>query len=291
MSADQPPRGVCVVGSSNLDLVATVARHPRPGETVLGGSYAEHPGGKGLNQAVACSRSGAPTSFVSAVGSDQAGAMLANVLADETIDSSGVAELQAPTGRALIIVDDTGENSIVVVPGANALVRPPAQLPHVAVLLTQLEIPLDAVVGALRAARTAGITTVLNPAPAQALPAELVSLCDIIIPNEHELEILGGPDALLHAGAITVVNTRGSAGVDIITEDATEHISAFSVEVVDTTGAGDAFCGSLAARLASGDGLWQAARWAAAAGALATTVAGAVPAQPHAAAIRSLLDA
>ena len=280
---------VCVVGSANLDLVAGAARIPGPGETVLGHSYAEHPGGKGLNQAVAAARSGARVTFVGAVGADAAGDRLRGVLADDGIVASHLAVTEAPTGRALIVVDDRAENSIVVVPGANAEVTPPFEVPDAAVVLCQLEVPVEAVAHAFRAGRAAGARTVLNPAPAAALPAELLALCDVVVPNEHEVVLLGGVEALLAAGVGVVVVTRGGAGVDVHTPAGTHHVAPFPVEPVDTTGAGDAFCGSLAARLSQGDGIDDAVRWAAAAGALATTVHGAVPAQPRRDQIEALL--
>jgi ribokinase len=281
---------VCVVGSANLDLVATTSRIPGPGETLLGSGYAEHAGGKGLNQAVASARSGAHVQFIGCVGDDDAGRRMCAVLTGEGIDASELTTSHSPTGRALIVVDANGENSIVVVPGANHDVSLPESLPAARVLLCQLEVPLDQVANALTAGRRAGATTILNPAPAAALEAELLAACDIIVPNEHEVELLGGVGALLAAGCRAVVVTRGGAGVDVHTDGGTEHCPAFAVEVVDTTGAGDAFCGALAARLAAGDELQAAVRWAAAAGALATTVVGAVPAQPRAEAIRALLE-
>lgn len=280
---------VCVVGSANLDLVATTQRIPAPGETVLGSGYAEHAGGKGLNQAVASARSGAGVAFVGCIGDDDAGRRMRTVLAEDDIDATALAVSSSPTGRALIIVDDTGENSIVVVPGANHDVTLPDTLPAASVVLCQLEVPLVQVAAALAAGRRAGATTILNPAPATTLPSELVASCDIVVPNEHEVVLLGGADALLAAGCRAVVVTRGGAGVDIHTSDGIEHCPPFAVDVVDTTGAGDAFCGALAARLAAGDDVHAAVRWAAAAGALATTVVGAVPAQPTAQAIRALL--
>lgn len=281
---------VCVVGSANLDLVAGAARIPRPGETVLGHTYAEHPGGKGLNQAVSSARSGARTTFVGAVGDDAAGATLREVLAGDQIDDGALRVVADPTGRALIVVDDTGENSIVVVPGANAHVAIEA-LPASRVVLVQLEIPIATVEAALRVARRRGSVTILNPAPAPtALTAALIEQCDLVVPNEHEVELLGGVDALLAAGCRTVVVTRGGRGVDVHGPDGTAHVPAFGVDVVDTTGAGDAFCGALASRVAAGDDLADAVRWAAAAGALATTVHGAVPAQPTATRVRELLD-
>lgn len=280
---------VCVIGSANLDLVATTDRLPLPGETVLGSSYTEHPGGKGLNQAVAASRSGARTAFVGALGTDDAAQRLHRVLAAEQIDVTAVSTVDVPTGRALIVVDAHGENSIVVIPGANATIAE-CVLPSAAVVLAQLEIPIDTVVSALTAAAAAGRTVILNPAPATPLPARLIAACDVVVPNQHELELLGGVGALLGAGCGAVVVTLGGAGAEIHTASGVIRVPAFDIDVVDTTGAGDAFCGSLAARLSAGDDLADAVRWASAAGALATTVHGAVPAQPTSASIRALLD-
>jgi ribokinase len=274
---------VTVFGSANLDLVVTVERHPLPGETLLGDSYAEFPGGKGLNQVVAAARAGASTSLHSAVGDDAAGDRLRSLVLDEKVDDAHLlTSAGQPTGRAAIVVSASGENSIVVVPGANANVVAPGALAPCRVLLTQLEVPLIAVQATLTLARSAGTLTLLNPAPAQLLDDSLLSLCDIVIPNEHEVELLGGIDALHAAGVGIVIVTRGADGVTISRDGAVEHRSARAVDVVDTTGAGDAFCGNLAARLALGDGLPDAIDWAIAAGALAVTVAGAVPSLPYA---------
>jgi len=282
------PFDVCVVGSANLDIVATTRRHPRPGETVHGIDYHEYPGGKGLNQAVAAARSGSTVTFVGALGDDAAADALRAVLGADAIDDRLVDTSEA-TGRAIIVVDESGENSIVVVAGANAAVSVGTGLPAARVVLCQLEIPLPTVAAALRASREFGGTTILNPAPADRLPLDLLASCDVIVPNEHEVALLGGVEHLLTAGCGAVVVTRGGNGVDVHTSARIEHLDAFEVDVVDTTGAGDAFCGALASRLAAGDDLVEAARWATAAGALATTVRGAVPAQPSAEAISALL--
>lgn len=274
---------VTVFGSSNLDLVVTVERHPHPGETLLGNSYAEFPGGKGLNQAVAAARAGVSTSFHSAVGDDAAGDRLRSIVLDEKIDDAHLlTSVEQPTGRAAITVNASGENSIVVVPGANAAVVAPGALPPCRVLLTQLEVPLDQVQATLTLARSAGTLTLLNPAPAQPLGDSLLSLCDVVIPNQHEAELLGGINALHAAGVGTVIVTCGRDGVTISSNGTIEHRRALAVDVVDTTGAGDAFCGNLAARLSLGDALSDAIDWALAAGALAVTVPGAVPSLPYA---------
>lgn len=281
---------VCVVGSANLDLVADVDRLPGPGETVTGHSYAEYPGGKGLNQAVAAARSGATTSFVGCVGRDAAAAVVLDVMTADGIDTGRVARVDEPTGRALIGVAASGENSIIVVAGANGLVDA-GDVPPARVVLTQLEVPLAAVQAALASGRAMGAITVLNPAPALPLPESLLSLCDIIVPNEHEVEIMGGAAHLLALGARAVVVTMGKRGADLHTVGGVEHIDPFAVAPVDTTAAGDSFCGSLCARLAAGDPLGTALRFASAAGALCTTRRGAVPSIPHRAEIDRLLSA
>ncbi|MCB0968590.1 MAG: nuclear transport factor 2 family protein [Ilumatobacter sp.] len=274
---------VVVVGSLNLDLVARAPRLPGPGETVNGSSFAEVPGGKGLNQAVAAARAGARVAMIGAVGDDNAGDVLRGVLRSDGIDDAGLSVIDGvPTGRALIGVDDAAENSIVVVPGANAHVVL-GTLPEAAVVIAQLEIDPSVVASAFRAAKDAGATTVLNPAPAENVTDEVLALCDIVIPNEHELEVLGGADHLASLGVGTLVVTLGADGADLIEAGgAPVRIDPFDVTPVDTTGAGDAFCGALAARLAAGDALSDALRYAAANGALATTVAGAVPSLPTA---------
>jgi ribokinase len=283
---------VCVVGSANLDLVATAARLPAPGETVLGTSFAEHAGGKGLNQAIAAARSGASTTFVGAVGDDDAGRRVLAVMAGDGVEARLV-EVRSgtPTGRALIAVDAQGENSIIVVPGANATVGVPApiELPPADVVLAQLEVPVATVTAAFVAARRAGVRTILNPAPASALPGELLALCDVVVPNEHEVELLGGVDGLRARGVATVIVTLGGRGVRIVDEDGARTVPPFPVVPVDTTAAGDAFCGALASQLGDAPAIDDAVRWAAAAGALATTVAGAVPSIPRREAIAALL--
>jgi ribokinase len=289
---------VVVFGSANLDLVVTTPRIPLPGETLVGSAYAEYPGGKGLNQAIAAARSGAAVAFVGAVGADEAGSRLRSEAQTAGVDVSMLAtSADVPTGRALITVDEDAENAIVVVPGANGKVRA-VDISDARVLIAQLEIPLPGVVEVMQQARERGLLTILNPAPAIRLPDQLVRACDVIVPNEHEVDLIGGVQSLLDRGAGALVVTRGSAGVTVTqSSDSTDREQswdqpAFAVEPVDTTGAGDAFCGALGARLAAGDDLHAAVRWAAAAGALTTTTVGAVPSLPSAAdTIRLLNDA
>lgn len=286
---------VVVIGSANLDLVANVGHLAEPGETVIATGYAEHAGGKGLNQAVACRRSGARTAFIGCLGRDGAGDVLHRVLADERIENYTV-DVSAPTGRALISVDDDAENSIVVVPGANHRLGIGVVDDHRSVLsdtrvvLAQLEIPIDAVEAAFAVARLAGAITILNPAPAAALPPGLLPLCDVIVPNQTEVAQLGGTSALLDAGVSTVVVTLGARGIRVVTRDGAVEIPPYAVRAVDTTGAGDAACGALAASLAAGSDVVTAARRAAAAGALAATRHGAVPSLPTAEQIDTLVE-
>ena len=292
-SVDVPAVDVVVIGSANLDLVIRSPRIPGPGETLIGSSFAEYPGGKGLNQAVAAARSGARVALLGALGDDEAGLYLRRVAQEAGVDTTGVVTLETETtGRALITVgEDIGENTIVVVPGANSAVRVDG-IPDCRVALAQLEVPLDVVVAAFVAAKRGGATTILNPAPATALPNELLTVTDVIVPNEHEIELVGGVESLLNRGPSTVIVTRGASGAESSTADhhSPTAYAALAVEPVDTTGAGDAFCGALAARLAAGFGLDDAIRWAIVAGGLATTVHGAIPSIPDAVAIKARLS-
>lgn len=277
---------VVVVGSTNLDLVATVEHLPEPGETVLASSYAEHAGGKGLNQAVAARRAGADTAFITCLGTDAAGSGLHRLIVNESI-AAHVTDHDGPTGRALISVDGDAENSIVVVPGANAHLTLGAVesfrriLERARVILCQLEVPLEAVEAALAIGKAGGARTILNPAPARELPSSLLALCDVVVPNQHEIAMLGGTSALLDAGVGAIVVTLGARGIRIVTAEGDMEIPPYAVRALDTTGAGDAACGALAASLALGDDITIAARRASAAGALAATRAGAVPSLPY----------
>jgi len=278
---------VVVVGSCNLDLVSTTSHLPSPGETLRAVDYAEHAGGKGLNQAVACARMGARTAFIGCVGNDSAGIMLRDLLKSEGIDTSQLVTVDAPTGRAFITVDASGENTIVIVAGANAHVSETLiTLPSSKVLLAQLEIPLEIVTQVFSQAHNA--ITVLNPAPAAALSPELLSLCDIAVPNETESAALGGTKFLLGAGVKTVITTLGERGAEISDATSMTSIAPYKVDAIDTVGAGDAFVGALCAGIARGETIEHASRIASLAGALATTVRGAVPSLPTRAAVMSL---
>lgn len=276
---------VVIVGSANLDLVARTHRLPKPGETVTGSNYFEFCGGKGANQAIAASRAGANTAFIGALGKDHAGETLRAAFKHDDVDISAVQFVGEPTGRALIGVSDDGENSIIVVPGANHAItigdieRNSKIIASAKVLLCQLEVPLDVVQCAFELAGENSIR-ILNPAPAQSLSKELLQLVDVIIPNEHEMQLLGGSEALLKCGVKTIVVTQGARGALMITEKGETRIPPFEVDPVDSTGAGDAFCGMLAARLAIGESMRDALKAAVVSGALATLTEGAVPSLP-----------
>ena len=276
---------VVVCGSLNMDLVARVATLPRPGETVPGHGLQRLPGGKGLNQAVAAARMGAKVAMIGARGDDADGATLAALLTAEGIDVRGLCmrplsdASAGHTGLAQVLVADDGENAIVVVSGANAEVTP-VELPEAAVVLLQLEIPLSTVVATLQAARKRSITTVLNPAPARTLNGDLLSLVDVAVPNENEARLLGGKEQLLFLGVREVVTTLGERGAEVASRDGLASVPPHVVTPVDTVGAGDAFTGAMCAMLAQGWTVQEAARVGAVAGALATTVHGAVPSLP-----------
>jgi ribokinase len=276
---------VVVVGSVNVDLVVQVPKLPSPGETVIGGTFSISHGGKGANQAVAAARLGARTYMVGAVGTDSFAEQAREALVQEGVDISWLYTKEGPTGVAEIMVDKRGENLIAVASGANALLTAQdvraaldAVLCPGAAVLSNLEIPDEAVMAAAEAAREHGCLFVLNPAPARPLPKRMLELSDVLTPNEHEAYSLGlpSPEELLEAGVGAVVVTRGAEGADLLRRDrAPVHQRAFAVQVVDTTGAGDAFTGTLAWALAEGRPIEEALVLASAAGALATTRVGA----------------
>ena len=299
---------VIVVGSVNVDLVATVDHRPGPGETVGGGRFAQHHGGKGGNQAVAAARLGAATTFVGAIGADPFGDEARAALAAEGVE---VRELLAlpdeATGVALIVVDASGENSIAVAGGANAALQPA----HVAaafdrlrptagdVVLVGHEIPTATATEALRLARAAGATTILNPAPARGVSHDMLALSDVVTPNEGEaaelLGVEGDPESLdperlgRLAGGGQALITLGSRGALLVGADGPERLPAGDVTVVDTTGAGDTLNGALAAGLASGLPPNDAARRAVVAASLAVTRAGAREGMPTVAELEAAL--
>ncbi|MER8590815.1 ribokinase [Mesorhizobium sp. M1182] len=287
---------IVVIGSINLDLIASVDRLPGPGETVRGSGFATAPGGKGANQALAAARAGAKVRMVGAVGKDSFASDALALLRDGKIDLSGVGETFASTGTALIMVGADGENVIAVVPGANDSVVPgdlsKAFVKNDDVVLLQLEIPLQTVEAALDAARTAAAITVLNTAPFHGDAAGFLGKADYVVANETEFDLYGEAlslngrdrparmrDYAARTGR-TIVVTLGADGVLAATPDDLLMVPALKISPLDTVGAGDTFCGYFAAGLAAGLPLDQALARAAAAGSLACLKAGAQPAIP-----------
>jgi ribokinase len=286
---------VVVVGSVNADLVVSVTRLPAAGETVTGGTFARHGGGKGANQAVAAARAGASVAMVGAVGADDLGDEALRELAAEGIDVAAVARLDGvATGVAAIVVDERGENLIAVASGANSQLEGPVVEEAVArllgrgshgVVLLSHEVPVDAVLAGIRAARAGGWRVVLNPAPARALPDDLDGV--VLTPNADEARVLADEQDVEAAGRALAARTRapvlvtlGAEGALLLDGDA-ERLPALAVEVIDTTGAGDAVNGALAAELAAGRSLREAAQFALAAAALSTRVPGARAGMPR----------
>ncbi|MFE4817548.1 ribokinase [Streptomyces sp. NPDC056704] len=292
-----------VVGSANADLVIGVERRPAAGETVLGSDLVVHPGGKGANQAVAAGRLGARTALLARVGDDAHGRLLLDSQRAAGVDTAGVLVGGAPTGVALITVDPSGDNSIVVSPGANGRLTPEDVwsagnlLAASRVVSAQLEIPLETVVEVVRNLAP-GSRFVLNPSPPRALPAEVLAACDPLIVNEHEARVIVGTDlgdspedwasALLALGPRSVVITLGARGALVASAEGSARVPSVKVETVDTTGAGDAFTAALAWRLGLDEPLAEAAAYAARVGASAVTRAGAQESFPTAEEVASL---
>ena len=304
------PPHIAVVGSLNMDLVIRTPRFPSPGETIIGRDFHTIPGGKGANQAVAAARLGARVSMVGRVGDDGFGAQQLANLSGLGIDVSHIRrDPGAATGVALIAVDEGGQNSIILASGANMRLAPAdveaaeEAIASAALLLLQLEVPLEVVEQAAALARAHGVTVVLNPAPARELPPSLLRQVDFLIPNESETALLTGVQVedmeaarqaatrLRTAGVGTVILTLGERGALLVDRMQATHIPGFQVEVVDTTAAGDAFVGGFAVALAEKQSLTEAVRFANAAGALAVTRLGAQPSLPTRVEVEAFLRA
>ncbi|MFN2490635.1 MAG: ribokinase [Actinomycetota bacterium] len=299
---------VTVVGSFAVGLTLRADRFPVSGETVLARDFDQGPGGKGSNQAVQVARMGAPVEFVGRLGDDAFGDVADALFAEEGVGTTFLRRTSARnTGLGFIVIDAAGDNRILLDPGANALFAradvadAAAAIATSAVVMAQLEIPVEAAHEGLRLGREKGALTVLNPAPVRPLPPEIFDVADILTPNQTEARILLGLSPadpiddmeacgrLLALGAHTVVLTRGSEGAVIVTSDGSVALPAQPVDVVDSTGAGDAFNGTLAAGLARREALEDAVARAVAAGALACTKLGVIPSLPRRADVEALL--
>ncbi|VVO12990.1 ribokinase [Pseudomonas fluorescens] len=293
------PAKVVVVGSLNMDLVTRAERLPRAGETLIGQSFATVSGGKGANQAVAAARLGAQVSMIGCVGGDGYGEQLRAALLAEQIDCQAVTTVEGSSGVALIVVDDSSQNSIVIVAGANGQLMPEvvsafdAVLQTADVIICQLEVPMQTVGYTLKRGRELGKTMILNPAPASSpLPAHWYSSIDYLIPNESEASALSGlpvdslataeaaAGRLIAAGAGKVIVTLGAQGSLFANGQGFEHFPAPKVKALDTTAAGDTCVGGFAAALAAGQSEAEAIRFGQIAAALSVTRAGAQPSIP-----------
>ncbi|MFT3950134.1 MAG: ribokinase [Agriterribacter sp.] len=291
---------IIVVGSTNMDMVVKTEHIPVPGETVLGGSFFMNPGGKGANQAVSVARLGGDIIFITKIGDDIFGRQSSQLFDEEGIDTIGlIPDEDSPSGVALITVDRSGENSIVVAPGANAHLTPAEVekvlnvIPSAGILLMQLEIPMDTVKFAAAYAANRGILVILNPAPANKVASELFRLVDIITPNVNEAEMLSGiavtsletakqaAEAIQEQGAKKVVITMGKMGAVILEGKKFQAIPAPLVEAIDTTAAGDSFNGALAVALSEGKSLSNAVHFACLAASKAVTRMGAQSSMPY----------
>ncbi len=295
---------VVVLGSLNMDLVVRSPRLPAPGETLLGGPFQTFPGGKGANQAVAIARLGYLSAMIGRIGQDAFGSELLESLTRDGVDVAAVKQdRRAATGVALITVGSDGQNTIVVASGANHRVSPADVEDHAsliagaALLVLQLECPLDAVQAAAHLARQNGVPVLLNPAPACPLSDELLSSVDVLVPNQTEAALLTGglePETaarqLKQRGASAVIVTLGAEGVYLLDNSGSTHLPAHKVKAIDTVAAGDAFVGALAVALAEGKSLREAAHWGNAAGAIAVTRQGAQPSLPTRKEVLALLE-
>ena len=302
MPANSSPKPIVVVGSINLDLVATVERLPEPGETLSGAAFAMHPGGKGANQAVAAARLGHPVSLIGKLGTDSFATQLRDSLDRDGVDTSAITTVPGSSGVAVILLTPTGENSIIVIPGANAHLTPEdldRRLPllqSAGIVLTQLEIPIPTVEHLAQICHRHAIPLILDPAPAQPLPASLFAQITWFTPNDTEFAFYAREFAaqtegteVLHSGIIVKM---GKHGVHLASseEGLSQQIPAFPVQPIDTTAAGDCFNGAFAVALLHGHSPARAARFANAAAALSTTKPGAQPSMPTLPEVEHLLS-
>lgn len=298
---------ILVIGSSNTDLIAKVERFPLAGETITGKFFMQAMGGKGANQALAAHRSGGDVRFVTCLGNDANGRNALQYYAAEGLDVSLALKVEdAPTGTAMILVNDEGENVIVITPGANHKLSPAyvstlsAEISEASMIMLQMEIPFDTVTKVCMLANTHNTPVLLNVAPAKKIDESLIRLVDILVVNETEIETICGRqidavgeagviDMLLAMGANTVILTLGKKGCVVKSKTLYHHIPAFEVDTVDSTAAGDTFCGALVAQLSQGAGIVEAIRFATGAAAICVTRIGAQPSIPKEKDIRDFL--
>jgi ribokinase len=284
---------IAVVGSLNADLTAYVETLPQPGQTIMSHDFVVYPGGKGANQAVAAAKLGAKVAMFGCLGSDSYSGMLRDSLENVGVSTTNVVTIEdSPTGAAIILVEDSSENEIVVIPGANARFSPEVleqvhleKIEQADALLLQLEIPLESVAKAAQIAHKAGVPVILNPAPVCELPIEFLQYVDILVPNQTELEKLqenGLPlEKLFTLGIKIILETRGASGVWVHTQDSSRHVEAVKVNAIDTVGAGDTFVAAFAVAYSSGADLLDAVRFANQAAAFTTTRKGAQSSFPN----------
>lgn len=310
MQADKSPARITVMGSFVADLAFRSQRLPARGETFMGNSFKLGPGGKGSNQAVAAARAGAAVTFISKVGNDPFGDLARTLYRDEGIDARFLLTSENATGAAAILIEaDSGENSIIVVPGA-CLDLTPEEVDSMqqtiaasAMFVTQLELALATVEHGLKLAHALGVPTILNPAPGCKLPESIFPCCDYVTPNESETEVLTGirvrsaadaeraADAFLALGVRNAIITLGAQGVFVRNRTVKALVPAIDAgPVVETTGAGDAFNGGFAVALAEGGDLVEAARFGCAVAGLSVTRPGTAPSMPHRAEVDALLE-
>jgi ribokinase len=300
-------QGVLVIGSSNLDLVVTAKRFPKPGETIFGKKFNMFPGGKGANQAVCAARLGCKTTFIGKMGNDEFQEKLSSILIEAGVDINNLfIDEEEHTGTALITVDEGGQNQIIVISGSNMKLSPQDIIAksdlfsNTAVVLTQLEIPIDTVVQSAKITRQNNAIFILNPAPAASLPESIFPLIDFITPNENELELLSGvtikddssiklaADKLLKKGIRNVIVTLGSRGSMLINQSSLKHFPANKVKVVDSTAAGDAFNGAFASSISEGHSIEEAIEFANKVASIAVTRMGAQSSMPYLSEINDL---
>ncbi|MEV4165027.1 ribokinase [Nonomuraea dietziae] len=293
---------ISVFGSANMDLVAYVPSAPKLGETVTGRAFRTIPGGKGANQAIAAARAGGQVAFLGAVGDDSFGAALRATLEEAGVDVAALRRVEGPSGIAHIVVEDAGGNSIIVVPGANGRVTEPSgdDLSVIAgssALLLQLELPMEAVIGAAQAAQVSGVAVILTPAPAQPLPEELLDAVSLIVPNEHEAAAITGLtdqdkalDALLERVPEAVITLGSEGALYGSRAGARLRVPAVRVKAVDTTAAGDTFVGALSVARSEGMAPSDALHFASVAASISVQREGASTSMPTRAEIDAALN-